>query len=430
MSYLFTSYCSIIKCVSLANKECHCIPFSSMSSPPTPNTSIKNVNLSSHKKQRHPSAFAFITAFNLFHKRPTPKSPAPTSVEPYEVAPGIWNTDATARAFGYVDSDGDTKFSKSKSCRAKIDSCGQSQIPERKPVPVHPLIVQSEEIYAQDSTNILDKRTPRNHTDSQGQSGREHRSEAEKLSERARRQDRRTRMRTVDDDDRLTVRGANPRTGIVSPAFVSDNSDSNPAEDHKDIQKIPMQRARSGKWKAEGQGWSLVESPRLSPIPQSTHEQPSRQVSMRDLQDKLLLEMPGVDNPNPENMTDQKMWEYQRALAKIHKNEGSDAMVDPTTLPSPRTWTPERPSTPPTRLHKLARRKQVGSEIKPSDESIGTVVQHKQKRTSSVPTLRKEEKERPHQNRVRIVTPSNTPRDSSLETRIEERTRISTEDLF
>ena len=236
-------------------------------------------------------------------------------------------------------------------------------------------------------------------------------------------------MRTVDSDDRLTVQGANPRTGLVSPAVVSDNSDSSPVEDYVNIRKPPISRNRSGKWKAEGQGWSLVESPRLSPIPQSTHGQPSRQVSMRDLQAKSLLGMSGVDDPELESMTEQRTREYQKKLARIRKKEGSGAMVDPYTLPSPRAWTPEGPSTPPNRLQKLLRRKPVANEMRAKEESADTVVRNEQKRASSVPTPRQESRER-HHNRVRIVTPSNTPRDSSLEIHTEKKATTNPENPF
>ena len=369
---------------------------------------------------------------NPFRKKSVPDSSTPAPVEPYEVAPGIWNTDATAKAFGYIDTDDDYKTSKSKtqSVRGtKSDRRDRSKIPQRKPVPVSVRTTQVQVAYTHDSTGGSNISTSADTEEDQGQSRQEQKDKARKHGRKSQRWIKRSRMRTVDSDDRLTVRGANPRTGLVSPAIFSDNSDSSPAEDYVNIRKPPISRNRSGKWKAEGQGWSLVESPRLSPIPQSTPGQPSRQVSMKNLQDKLLLEMPGVDSPEREIITEQRMREYQEKLARIHRKEGSGAMVNPNTLPSPRAWTPEGPSTPPNRLQKLLRRKPVANDMRPRDESADTVVRDEQKRASFVPTPRQESRER-HHNRVRIVTPSNTPRDSSLETHAEKKFTNSPENPF
>ena len=403
-----------------------------MSSPPTPTTSTRNVTLSNPKGRRNSSAFASIAALNPFRKKSIPDSSIPAPVKPYEVAPGIWNTDATAKAFGYIDTDDDYKTFKSKSQsvkRTKSNGRDRSEVPQRKPVPVSARTTQPQVAHTYDSTGDSNISTSANNEEDQVQSRQEQKDRGRKHGRKNQNGNRRSRMRTVDSDDRLTVRGANPRTGLVSPAIFSDNSDSSPIEDYVNIRRPPISRNRSGKWKAEGQGWSLVESPRLSPIPQSTHGQPSRQVSTKNLRDKLLLEIPDMDNPEPEDMTEQRMKEYQESLARIHKKEGSGAMVDPDTLPSPRAWTPEGPSTPPNRLQKLLRRKPVANEMRPRDESADTVVRDEQKRASSVPTPRQESRER-HHNRVRIVTPSNTPRDSSLETHAEKKATTSLENPF
>lgn len=158
-------------------------------------------------------------------------------------------------------------------------------------------------------------------------------------------------MRTVSSDNQLTVRGANPRTGLVSP-FILTNASSSGHESSVDYINIPypnsgrMGRKRSGKWKQDGQGRSLVESLLLSQIAQSTNgtiRESSRQVNARKLRDKLLQHMPGVDDPEPIDMKDWEVKKFQGDLAGLWKREGSDAMVDPDTLPSPRVRTPEGP---------------------------------------------------------------------------------------
>ena len=403
-----------------------------MSSPPTPTTSTRNVTLSNPKGRRNSFAFASIAALNPFRKKSIPDSSIPAPVKLYEVAPGIWNTDATAKAFGYIDTDDDHKISKSKAQsvkRTKSNGRDRSEVPRRKPVPVSARTTQVQVACTRDSPGNSSISTSTTNEDHQGRAGQEQKDYARESGRKNQRRNRRGRMRTVDSDDRLTVRGANPRTGLVSPAIFSDNSDASPVEDYVNIRRPPISRNRSGKWKAEGQGWSLVESPRLSPIPQSTPGQQSRQASTKNLRDKLLLEIPDVDSPEPEDMTERRTREYQEKVARIHKKEGSGGMVDPDTLPSPRVWTPEGPSTPPNRLQKLLRRKPVANEMRPKDGSADTVVRNEQKRASSVPTPRQEGRERQH-HRVRIVTPSNTPRDSSLETHAEEKATNSPENPF
>lgn len=95
-------------------------------------------------------------------------------------------------------------------------------------------------------------------------------------------------------------------------------------------------------------------------------------------------------------------------MARIRKKEGSDAIVDPDTLPSPRQWTPEGLSSPPRRLHKRLGRKKVGSGTHARNISTETVFVNEQERASSVPTPRKGVRE---QQRIQIVTPSNTPKE-------------------
>ena len=407
-----------------------------MSSPPTPTTSTRNVTLSSRQKCRHSSSFPSIAALNPFRKKLPDKPPTP--VEPYEVAPGIWNTDATAKVFGYVSSD-DGKRHKSKSRDHSVKSKKKGQTPPARTNPV--LLVDRAEASRNEVHN--DNENP----DSTRPTHQQYRAAQEQRANR--RRTKAHRMRTVSSDDQLTVRGANPRTGLVSPFVLTDASSSGPDSD-PDYINIPhpksgrVARTRSGKWKQDGQGWSLVESPLLSPIAQSTNgtiRGPSRQISAGKLGDKLLQHMPGVDDPEPVNMRDWEVRKFQENLADLRRREGSDAMVDPDTLPSPRVCTPEGPSTPPNRMRKIAR-KMVGgggmpggigsvtggSGPTPKDASTDTVVRHEQRRASSIPTPRKEVKEQHH--RVRIVTPSNTPKEISLETRTDEGSKVGMESPF
>ena len=219
-------------------------------------------------------------------------------------------------------------------------------------------------------------------------------------------------MRTVSRDDELVERGANPRTGLVSPFIVSDNSEKGLGSDYIAVGGVgPAGRTRSGKWKQDSLGWSLVESPLLSPIAQSMSNMTSRAVSTKYLGDRLLIEMLSAQNPDPKNMTDEQIRKYQHGITRAYKHEGGISRLDPDALPSPRQWTSGGPSTPPTKLHKI-QRKEVGSGLVRKRNSDNTVIINGNPLASALPMPRKETTKR---HKVRITAPSNTPRGSSIE---------------
>lgn len=375
-----------------------------MSSPPTSTTSTRAGHLHSvdHKHQQRSTSFP--SALNPFRKKAPPEpAKAPSPVEPYEVAPGIWNTDATAKVFGYLDNEPN----KDKP---------NHPTPHRKPVPLDSSRHPSKEIPVEVTIREPALVSPNRHVDLPQQPIEGTRNEVNRRAEGTQKPAGIRRMRTVSRDDRLVQRGANPRTGLVSPFITSDSSDDNIFRDYLSLGKplldrpLPKGRTRSGKWKQDRAGWSLVESPLLTPIAQSTSDRMSRKVSLKKLEDKLLVEMPGVDNPEPDNMTDRQIKRYQESMARAFNKEGSHAMVNPDSLPSPRPPTPEGPSTPPNRLQRI-RRKMVGSGPGRKEDSDGTIVMSAQNRSFSAPQTRKGSKE---SQKVRIVAPSNTPRGSSM----------------
>jgi hypothetical protein len=380
-----------------------------MSSPPTSNTSTKAAHL--HNDHRNPSAFPQFAALNPFRKKSLHKpAKSPSPVEPYEVAPGIWNTDATAKVFGYLEPEVDK--GKPRSLVAGTEKRFESLIPARKPVAQRDTLNLDNSTWNDDSANNNHPRLPRLSLQIPHPTGK---NDVINVGEKYRRKAERERMRTVSGDDRLIQRGANPRTGLVSPLIVSDSSDDNVGHGCVSLGKTPSERplpkgrSRSGKWRQDCVGWSLVESPLLSPIAQSSADPISRRVSCKRLEDKLLVEMPGVDNPEPENMTDQQMRRYQESVARACGHAGTNAMVDPNTAPpSPRPLTPEGPSTPPNKLRRI-RRKMVGSGPSRKDNSYDTAIVV-EKQAFPMPTSRKRSNDM--QTRA-MPTPSNTPRGSS-----------------
>ena len=354
-----------------------------MSSPPTPNTSIKAAPLSGRKTRDKSSSFPSIATLKIFRKKPPPQASSP--VEPHEFAPGIWSTDTTARVFGYLD------------------------------------INNSEQAFFVDRTEQCNTDKLRDKAEAPAQFKQKGRDEKETQQGGNWSGVRQGRMGTVSRDDQLVERGANPRTGLVSPFVVSDNSEECLAGDYIAGDKLVSpslslgRRTRSGKWRQDSLGWSLVESPLSSPIAQSMSDKMSRTVSMKQSEDPLLVEMPGVDNLDPKNMTDEQIKKYHEGVARAYKHRGgSVAMLDPDTLLFPRTWTPEGPSTPPTKLHKI-RRKEVGSGVVRKSISGDTVIVNVDNRASSLPTPRKDITKRQKVRIITPITPSNTPKGSSFE---------------
>lgn len=383
--------------------------------PPTPNTSLKAAHLSTSKPEirQKSSSLPPIATLNLFRKKP----PAPqltSPMEPYEVAPGIWSTDATARVFGYLDSDDKKSQLKVQRPGPEIQTLRQKM--RRKPVPIRDPLDACEQVRFRESTEQHDTDDMRDEAEAptslrqKEKDGKGVKGETKWIGAR------RVKMRTVSRDDQLVERGANPRTGLVSPFVVSDSSEECLGGDHITVDEIgsigPSSGTRtcSGKWKQDSLGWSLVESPLLGPIAQSMSDRMCQTIPTKQLEDRLLVEMPGVDNTDPKKMTCDQIKKYQEGITRAHKRGGSIAMLDPDTLPSPRQWTPEGPSTPPTKLRKI-RRKELGSGVVSKSNSGDTVIVNVNNQASYLPRSSKDIKER---QKVRIITPSNTPKGSSF----------------
>ena len=382
-----------------------------MSSPPNSGTSTKVGHLHNVDRKHQQRSLSFPAALNPFHKKAHPEIDKATSpVEPYEVAPGIWNTDATAKVFGYLDNE-------PKKDKIKAHPLARKPVP-----PKHPALpsqnrpgVSPVKSAPQNATPQHEKYQPAAAAAVTSLSQHEAKGQAVSIEHKNQQHSKIKAMRTVSRDDRLVQRGANPRTGLVSPFITSDTSDDNVARDYLSLGKplldrpSPKGRTRSGKWRQDRAGWSLVESPLLSPIAQSTTGPLSRKVSLKKLEDKLLLEMPGVDNPDPKNMTERQMRKYQKSIAQALENGESNAMVNPNTMPSPRPVTPEGPSTPPNRLHRI-RRKAVGSGLGRGEDSVETVLVH-EKFTAVSPTSALKRKDL-EAHKVKFAAPKETAKES------------------
>ena len=386
-----------------------------MSSPPTPNTSVKAAPLfpSRPKIRGTSSSLPSITTFNIFRKKLPPQ---PCSlVEPYEVAPGMWRTATTAKAYGYFDTNDNSHALRVQGTEPDIQAAGGKT--KRQSVPIASL--------GGCKKTHLAERTEQDNTDKVKDE-----SEApSQLRQKERRKEGTKRgsnwvgvkqgtMRTVSRDDQLVERGANPRTGLVSPFVVSDNGEDCLGGDYIAVAKVGSTDPTSkngtccGKWKQDSFGWSLVESQVLTPNAQNIGDSLSRRVTTERFNHVLPVDRPGADNIDPQNMTDEQIKQYQEGIARSYKHGGgSIAMLDPDTLPSPRQWTPVGPSTPPAKLRKI-QRKDVRSGLIRDTKSCDTVIMNTGIRASSISTPRKDIMER---HKFSIIAPCNTPKGSSFE---------------
>ncbi|KAI7970455.1 hypothetical protein EIK77_006300 [Talaromyces pinophilus] len=129
-----------------------------------------------------------------------------------------------------------------------------------------------------------------------------------------------SRFYQVKNEDKLTSRGANPRTGVVSPSNRTDSSN----EDHVHRPRV------SQKWKVNGDQWVSVDvaqtpSPRSSPLSyklaktvSSAGSGSSDLSSSDDWEDRFVVHMPSANDPNPPSMTAEQIRLYQEKIGKLH----------------------------------------------------------------------------------------------------------------
>ncbi|GAB1191240.1 hypothetical protein APSETT444_000412 [Aspergillus pseudonomiae] len=145
---------------------------------------------------------------------------------------------------------------------------------------------------------------------------------------------------------RGSEQGAKPRTKIAGPSIGSQGRPVFHPKRHSGNQD----RSQSSKDKLTGHETQDT-MPQRSPektdntTDSSIHSYPSispvsgPSSSMTEWEDRFVVNMPSAKDPNPPTMSVEQIVEFQKSIENVHK-EG-DTMLDPDTLPSPRTTTPE-----------------------------------------------------------------------------------------
>lgn len=378
-------------------------------------TSHKADIISHNRRHQRSSSFPFIKSLNPFKRKPSPTLPCPDEglAKPYEVAPGIWSTDATAKVFGYLDPEEDKHKKRSKSVGPDKRNRSRDRSGKEKGggcSPARKLYERYKEAHTDDGLDDFRGRTHRRKVEERDRKRQEHRDEARKERDESERRGRRGRMFTVSKEDELLSRGANPRTGVVTPwegSEVSGEGGSWLSRGRGDTLRPGKSRESSGKWTQEENGWSLVQDVDSSPARSVQGGPMSRNVSIKDVEDKFVVSMPGVDDPDPPSVTAEHIRFYQEGVERAYKEAGgSHGLVDPDTIPIPRIETPEGPSTPPSKLQKI-RRKEVGSAGSQRNNSTDTVLVNRQATVATAisPTVRDDIRETP---RFNVIPPSSS----------------------
>ncbi|MCJ1283199.1 hypothetical protein MMC26_002527 [Xylographa opegraphella] len=367
-----------------------------MSSPPTSGTSTKPIQIFQQRSKIN------FQSFRPLQRKPAPDLPERT--EPYEVAPGtgILNTDATAIVFGYIDREERQKAEEKKSFRRAKRSESAKRNRGRSRSPVKKAYQRFKEVHTDDGTDDFRKRAHRQHVEASVRALQEKRDDSYKIWKES--QDRGKRGRMVSEDDRLRSRGANPRTGIVTPYVVSDQGSANSGYGSDYLRARPHQgpTMNQGSWRQDEKGWSLVEESELA------SQLPEQKTKDHRFQN---LEKSKVDNLVHDPQANERIVRYQHSVRKFHQEkDGNKSWLDANESSSPRRLTPEGPSSPVSRLPRIPR-KTVGSGAHYREQSTDTIVVNERLRTASLPKLQPHTKPR---QRVRIVTPSiNIPNPAS-----------------
>jgi len=406
------------------------------SSFPTSLSFRTSLSLNIFRKNKDRSPKAATKASNKVNPEPNDTAPNAEGEEPYEVAPGIWSNEATAKVFGYLDNTFSQTKGKNYRRKERSESAGPSLYhrKNRSPSPGERL-VQNTDVTRPECNRLASSswRTYGRHTEESVKTGQGGTDQVEGVAGKVEARPHRgmgrdtstyRTMRTVSKDDTLVARGANPRTGVVSPYATSESAESGYMtrgrreetagwREKRTKDGKGMERTASGKWMQDNQGWSLVGSRAMTPVAQSVGtglEKRRSSVPVEELQDRFVVNMPSAKEPAPLQLSREQIAAYQRSVERACRDIGGiQALVDPETLPTPRVMTPEGPSTPPRRLEKI-KRKEVGSAVSQRRGSTDTVIIRSQARASSMPTPRKEQQ---RHFRARVISPGNTVLDVS-----------------
>lgn len=354
-------------------------------------------SISTGERPKTNHLFRSAASLNPFHKTPPPPPALLPPTEPYEVFPGIWSTDATAKVFGYVERDKPPPPEITDESHLKPPK-SKRRINLRSPALVRKLIYRYREVHIDDGTDDFSGHTHRLHVEARDRRRQQRRDEAKREREASEESSLRAR-----GDDEFIQRGANPRTGRVSPGSVTDDSGVTYGQIDVEHQKEAEEENEEGglKWKQNKLGWSFAESPTTGSSAEDLRNGLDRAALAKQLQDRFVVDMPGVDNGDPVQLTMREIQQYQemfRDMRIFGKAKLSGV--------GPRLRLPVRSEN---RVQKIPR-KEVGSGSAQKIGSTDTAIIQDQIRASSIQIPREGNV---RDRRVTILTPPSTPMSSS-----------------
>lgn len=178
---------------------------------------------------------------------------------------------------------------------------------------------------------------------------------------------------TVCAEDRIMIRAANPRTGVISPSHTGSSQD----------EAIPHQRSTK-QWRLRGDQWVSVDidhptsSKTLRAIGNTSQDAPqgrSLHVPIpgqpsNGWEDRFVLNMPHAREPNLPTMTHEQIMNFQSNMEKDHREHG--AIMNPEGSHNPQAVAPRNYGIPP------SRRPEDGSSSDKMDQPPRTPSDHSQ----------------------------------------------------
>lgn len=278
-----------------------------------------------------------------------------------EVHPGNSSTGATAKAFGCVQNDGNKIIARPLNGPLRYrHNCWSTPLRRL----AKKLLDRCRETHDGDPTDDITSHTHRRHVED-WESRQEKRDEVRKGKEENLKRMERRRMKAVNSGDELIQRGANPRTGLVTPHTFGDGKEDNASGTdylvEGELQKSEQRKKKGlGRWKQDNIGWNLVQTPSVSSDAESPAGYLDQTMSVQMLQDALVVDMPSVKNQKPIQMTVEQIRKYQEYVERVCNS--TKTAVPPVDPVGPVTSKQEIRHDGP---HKI-RRKEVGTGLQQS----------------------------------------------------------------
>lgn len=147
------------------------------------------------------------------------------------------------------------------------------------------------------------------------------------------------------DDDKTPRQSSIPRTTTTGSDSKERHNEPAPNSESHEAKKFESKKRPSNSIDTCGTIDRQVSDKQNSTTDSSINSHPSisplsgPSSSMTDWEDRFVVNMPSAKEPNPPTMSAQQITNFQKSIDQVHTK--GETMLDPDTLPSPRTRTPE-----------------------------------------------------------------------------------------